>query len=192
MVAPETVPQERRPRRRRGLAIALAVVAVIVLAVGGALLYAVSESGLSFLVARVVAQSGGRLSIEGASGSVASTMRFARLTWNGGDTIVDAHDVIVDWQPGALWHSRVEIRSLGASRVSIAMKPSSGATPPPTDLALPLDVAIADVAINTLEWRAGPRSGTITGLALGYRGGARARRRRSARRRARRRASRAA
>ena len=165
-----TVPT--RKRRRRGLAIALAFVAVVVLAIGGAIVWVLGESGLPFLVARVVAQSGGRLAIEGASGSVASTMRFARLTWNGGDTTVEARDVIVEWQPQALWHKRVEIRSLGASRMSIAMKPSSGPTPPPTDLALPLDVDIANVAINTLEWRAGPRGGTITGLALAYRGSA--------------------
>jgi translocation and assembly module TamB len=159
-------------RRRRAWRIALAVLLVLLLILGGSVWYVLSESGLPFLVARVVAQSGGRLSIEGPSGSVGSTMRFARLTWNGSDTTVEATDVVVEWRPQALWRSRLDIKALGAQRVSIAVKPSSGATSPPTDLALPLAVDLEHVAVSTLTVRAGPRVGTITGLAFGYRGDA--------------------
>jgi translocation and assembly module TamB len=168
----DDAPGATKPRRRRGGRIALGVVVVLLLLLGGAIWFALSESGLPFLVARVVAQSGGRLSIEGASGSIGSTMRFARLTWNGTDTTVEATDVVVEWRPQALWHSRLEIKALGAQRVSVAMKPSSGATSPPTDLALPLAVDLEHVAVTTLTVRAGPRVGTITGLAFGYHGDA--------------------
>src|SRR5438105_757137 len=96
-------------RKRRVWRIAAALLGLLLLALGAAIWYALSESGLPFLVARVVAQSGGRLAIEGASGSVGSTMRFARLTWNGSDTTVEATDVVVEWRPQALWRSRLAI-----------------------------------------------------------------------------------
>ena len=58
MDAPRTVPEDKPPRRRRrGLRITLLVLALLVVAVGGVIVYALSESGLAFLVARVVAQS---------------------------------------------------------------------------------------------------------------------------------------
>ena len=166
----QTPPPTRR-RRRRGR-IALAIVLVVLLAVGGFVWYGLSESGLPFVVARIVAQSGGRLEIEGASGSAASTMRFRRLVWRGSDTTVEADDVVVEWRPGALWRSELSISGLGAARVSIAIKPSSGATPPPTNLALPLAVSLDRVAVGELIFRAGPRTNRITGLAFGYRGDA--------------------
>ncbi|HEY1325895.1 MAG TPA: translocation/assembly module TamB domain-containing protein [Casimicrobiaceae bacterium] len=170
MTQAQPAPPSRRPRRAGRIALGVAV--AVVLLVGGLVWYALSESGLPFLVARVVAQSGGRLSIEGASGSIGSTMRFARLAWNGSDTTVEATDVVVEWRPQALWNSRIDIAALGAGRVSIAMKPSSGATTPPTDLALPLAVDLERVAVTTLTVRAGPRVGTITGLAFAYHGDA--------------------
>ena len=170
-MADETTPPRRRSRKGR---IALAIVAVLLLAVGGFIWYGLSESGLPFIVARVVAQSGGRLSIENPSGSVGSTMRFGRLIWHGTDTTVEADDVVVEWRPGALWRSELAVSGLGAARVSIAVKPSSGGTPPPTDLALPLTVALDRVAVSELVVRAGPRTSRITGLAFRYRGDANA------------------
>jgi len=159
------------PKSRKGR-IALAIVLVVLAAIGGAIWYGLSESGLPFFVARVVAQSGGRLEIEGASGSIGSTMRFRRLVWNGSDTTVEADDVVVEWHPGALWRSELAISGLGAARVAIAIKPSAGATAPPTNLALPLTVTLDRVAVTELVFRAGPRTNHITGLAFSYNGDA--------------------
>jgi len=157
------------PRRRVGRVVGV-IVLLLVVAIGGFIWYGLSESGLPFVVARVVAQTGGRLEIEGASGAVGSAMRFRRLVWHGNDTTVEADDVVVEWRPGALWHYELAVSGLGAARVSIAIKPSSGATPPPTDLALPLTVALDRVAVGELVVRAGPRTTRITGLQFGYRG----------------------
>jgi translocation and assembly module TamB len=158
-----------RPRRR--IARVVGVLVLLFLAViGGFVWYGLSESGLPFVVARVVAQTGGRLEIEGASGAVGSAMRFRRLVWHGNDTTVEADDVVVEWRPGALWHRELAVSGLGAARVSIAVKPSSGGTTPPTNLALPLTVALDRVAVGELVVRAGPRTTHITGLQFGYRG----------------------
>ncbi|MGH8801644.1 MAG: hypothetical protein ACREX6_05045, partial [Casimicrobiaceae bacterium] len=148
----------------------LAVLAVIVVAIAALIGFAVSERGLPFIVARIVAQSGGHISIEGPSGSIAGTMRFRRITWRGKDITVTADDVIVDWNPGALWSSRLSIHGLGARHVDIAIKPSSGATPPPTDLGLPLTVAIDRLDVGRIDWHTGPRTGHVSGLEFGYHG----------------------
>src|SRR5581483_864243 len=168
-----------RPRRRarRALAFALAALAVVALALVALAGYVASERGLAFLVARIVAQSGGRIAIEGSSGSVAGTMRFRRIVWRGPDATVAAEDVVVDWSPGALWSRRLAIRGLGAHRVSIALAPSSGAAaPPPTDLRLPLAVDVDRLAVGEIDWHVGPRSGRILGLEFGYSGDAAAHR----------------
>jgi len=163
-------PEEKQ--RRRALRFTLAALALVVIAVAALIGYALSERGLPYIVARIVAQSGGRITVEDPTGSVAGTMRFRRITWRGADATVTAEDVVVDWSPGALWSRRLSIRGLGARRVDIALKPSTGPTAPPTDLQLPLAVDIERLAVAELGWHAGPRTGRISGLEFGYAGDA--------------------
>jgi translocation and assembly module TamB len=158
------------------LKVALATVASVALALALLVAYGLSERGLPFIVARIVGQTGGRVTVEAPSGSVGGTMRFGRITWRGADATVTAEDVVVDWNPGALWSRRLSIRGLGARHVDISIKPSTGATPPPTDLRLPLSVAIERLAVAELDWRAGPRAGHVSGLEFGYAGDATAHR----------------
>jgi translocation and assembly module TamB len=156
----------------RSLKIALAIVAIVAIAIAALVGYGVSERGLPFVVARIVAQTGGRISVEEPTGSIAGTMRFKRITWRGTDVTVTADDVVVDWNPGALWRKRLSIHGLGARHVDIAIKPSSAPTPPPTDLQLPLAVDIDRLDIGELDWRTGPRAGHVSGLEFGYAGDA--------------------
>ena len=146
------------------------VLLIVVIAV--AIAYLLSEAGLSTIVERVVRQSNGRLVVDGASGSIGSSMHFAHLAWRGSDTTIEADDVTVAWSPRTLLSSRVFVRNLAAQRVSIQIKASTGPTAPPVDLALPLDVSIERAAVAELSWQAGPRTGHITGLAFGYAGNA--------------------
>lgn len=152
---------------RRAILTVLALFAVAIAALVG---FALSEHGLPFIVARIVGQSGGHISIDGPTGSIAGTMRFRRVTWRDSDITVTADDVIVDWNPGALWSSRLSIHGLGAAHVDIAIKPSTGATLPPTDLGLPLAVTIDHVGIGRIDWHTGPRGGHVTGLEFAYHG----------------------
>src|SRR5947208_1899680 len=163
-------PPRRRRRGRWAVSATLGVLALLFVALAATLAFLLGESGLPFIVARIVAQSGGRLAVEQPSGSAASSMRFKRLVWRGTDAVVEAQDVVVDWNPGALWSLQVSIRGLGAQRVSISLKPSAGGTSPPQNLALPLDVRIERIGVARLEWQTGPRRGVITGLEFGYTG----------------------
>ena len=163
---------KRARTRRHAWKVALAIVVLLVVAAAALVGYGLSERGLPFVVARIVAQTGGRISVEAPSGSVAGTMRFRRITWRGADATVTADDVVVDWNPGALWSRRLSIRGLGARHVDIEIKPSIGATQPPTDLRLPLAVDIERLAVARLDWRTGPRTGYMSGLEFGYAGDA--------------------
>jgi translocation and assembly module TamB len=163
-------------KRRRRWAIALAIVALVFVAIAALFGYGLSERGLPFIVARIVGQTGGRITVEQPSGSVAGTMRFRRITWRDADITVMAEDVVVDWNPGALWRKRLSIGGLGARHVAIELKPSSGATRPPTDLRLPLSVDIERLAVARLDWQTGPRAGYVSGLEFGYAGDATAHR----------------
>jgi translocation and assembly module TamB len=165
-----------RRRRRRARTITLVVIALLAVGIAALVGYALSDRGLPYIVARIVAQTGGRITIEDPTGSVAGTMRFRRITWRGADATVTADDVVVDWSPGSLWSRRLSIRGLGARHVDIELKPSTGPTAPPTDLRLPLAVDIEQLAIAQLDWRAGPRPGRISGLEFGYSGDARSHR----------------
>src|SRR5579864_8333177 len=162
----------RMTKRLRVRKVALAVTALVVIAIAALVGYGLSEQGLPFIVGRIVAQTGGRISVEEPTGSITGTMRFKRITWRGADATVIADDVVVDWNPGALWGKRVSIHGLGARHLDIAIKPSSEPTRPPTDLRLPLAVNIDRLAVGELDWRTGPRAGHVSGLEFGYAGDA--------------------
>ncbi|HKU88065.1 MAG TPA: hypothetical protein VJV77_17145, partial [Casimicrobiaceae bacterium] len=159
-------------KRHRALKIALAAFVLLLVAIAALIGFAVSERGLPLIVARIVAQSGGRITVEEPTGSIAGEMRFRRIRWRSSDATVTADDVIVDWNPGALWRRRLSISGLGARHVDIELAPSTGPASPPTDLALPIAVDIAGVDVAELEWKSGPRGGRVTGLAFGYAGDA--------------------
>jgi translocation and assembly module TamB len=165
-------PPPRKRKRRRVMHISLGAIALLLILLAAGIAYLLSEAGLPFLIARVVAQSGGRLTVEGASGSIGRTMRFRRLVWRGEEVTVTADDVALDWNPGALTSLRLSIRGLGAQRIAIAIKPSQAETAPPKNLTLPLDVTIEQLAVAEILWQAGPQKGHITGLEFSYAGNA--------------------
>src|SRR5437773_5864413 len=121
----DTPPAPPAPRRRRygrwALSILLGAIALAVVFLVASVSFLLSESGLPFVIARIVAQSDGRLSVEGASGSLASTMHFARLDWRGLDSSMAATDIVVEWLPLALFSNHLAIRGLGARRIILAV-----------------------------------------------------------------------
>jgi hypothetical protein len=165
---------EPRARRWRWLwrGIVVAAFAAFAAAAVGGYALLTSQAGVDWLARELVARSGGAIEIEGATGSLLDSVRVRRLVWHGTAAKVTANDAALTWRPSALWSRNVAVESLSARELFVEIAPSGGASPPPADLALPFEVAIDRVAVDSLEWRAGTNRGRIDGLAFGYAGGA--------------------
>ena len=162
-----------RPRRRRWwrwLAWPVALLLVVLL-LGYALLG--TQTALDYVLQRAVAQADGHLTIEGAEGSLLSTIRVARIAWHGDDVDVDARDIALTWSPFDLASRRFIVHGLGAKSLSLAFKGTQNATARlPSTLGLPLEVDVRNIGVQRLDWKTGERSGFVTGVTFGYSGGA--------------------
>ena len=111
-----------------------------------------SESGLGALAGLAASASGERLQVEAASGRLLGGFTFGRLRWQDADRQIEAVDLSVDWAPAALLHGTLQIATLSVDQLRLTQRPSSTATPVPTDLRLPLAVDIEKLAVSTLRW----------------------------------------
>lgn len=138
----------RRPR----LAIVLAVVVLVIGTVLGGLAWlAASESGLHTLTRLLVDASGGRLTLEQAGGRLLGPLRIDRLRWQTPELQVELHGLRLDWRPAALLAGRLHIDTLGLDRLAVDSPSSDTASPPPTDLRLPLAVEITYLTLGQLQ-----------------------------------------
>ena len=131
-----------------------------------------TQTALEMVIARAIAASQGRLSVDGATGSPLSTVRVARIGWRGDDVLVEADDVALTWSAIGLFTRHIDVSGLGAHRLAFTIKPSQGPLALPADLSLPLEADVRNVGVERLEWRVGTRTGTITDVAFDYAGGA--------------------
>ncbi len=146
-------------------------VAVIGLGTAAFIAWLGSPSALDFAVREIALRSGGALLLEGAQGSLLSTMQARSLTYRAGAFSLVAEDVALEWTPAALWSRTVAIRGLGARRITVTLPPASGPTPLPATLELPFEVAIDRAAVGELVLIDGDVRHGLRGLVLGYRGG---------------------
>ena len=169
------MPPDSPPRRRRRWTRWLGGSLLLLLALlGGGYVFLGSQAALDYVVQRAVTEAEGRLAIEGAEGSLLSTVRAARIAWRGDEVDVEANDVAFTWSPTDLLSRRFNVQGLGAKRIAFDVKPSkTTATGLPANLALPIEVSVHNVGVERLEWKTGEGSGAVTGVTFGYRGGAR-------------------
>ncbi len=164
-----TAPERRRrwPRVLVGLVLALALITTAGYAWLG------SENALRWVLGRAVAASEGRLSIDGAEGSLLSIVQVARIEWHGEDIDVAAREVSLAWSPFDLVSRRFTVSGLAARNIAITVRKAANSTSGlPATLALPLEVNIRNVGVQRLEWTTPKGSGELTGIAFGYAGGA--------------------
>ncbi len=148
-----------------GLVLALAIAGYMILG---------TQRALDFVVARTIAAADGHLAIEGARGSLLSTVNVTRITWTGEEMTVEAREAALSWSPWSLLSRRVVIYGLGAQTLSLELRQGSASGGgPPASLALPLEVEVRAIGVQRLEWRTATQGGAITGIAFGYAGGAR-------------------
>ncbi|WP_332813330.1 translocation/assembly module TamB domain-containing protein [Ramlibacter sp.] len=109
------------------------------------------------------------LQAAGVTGSLRHGLRVQQLAWQQGGLDVQAQHVELAWRPLALLQGRLVLGHLRAARVAIEdRRPDTGERPrPPASLALPLPVAVDDIAVGQLEW-AGPPAVVMRELVASY------------------------
>jgi translocation and assembly module TamB len=167
-IAANTPPRSRRwPRVLAGLALALGLVG----AAGYAWLG--TDSALRFVLGRATAASEGRLTFEGAEGSLLSIVQVARIDWRGDDVDIGAREVSMAWSPFDLVSRRFTVAGLAARQIAVTVRTAADSTSGlPATLALPLEVNIRNVGVQSLTWTTPKGSGALTGIAFSYAGGA--------------------
>ncbi len=161
----------RRLARAVTLASAAAtLLAVVAVAAGYAFL--ASDAGVAFALRELAARSGGRLIVEGATGSLLDAVHARRIAWQGPAARFAATDVVLTWSPTALWSRGIVVHTLGAQRIELDVEPSGTDVAPPESLALPFEIAVDRLAVEKLDWRVGPNRGTLSKFVLRYAGGA--------------------
>jgi len=163
------------PRRKRRWLRAIVVVLVVLVVLLAATYVALgSQTALDYVVRRAVTAAAGHLTIEGAEGSLLSTVRIARIAWQGDEMDVEARETAVAWSPFALLSRKVKVHGLGAKQLSLDIKGSGGGGGLPATLALPVEVDVRNIGVQRLDWKTGSNSGYVTGISFDYAGGARA------------------
>ena len=132
-----------------------------------------TQAALDYVLRHAVAESEGHLTIEGAQGSLLSTIRVARIAWQGDEVDVEAREIAMTWSPLDLLSRRFIVQGLGAKRLSLDFKATRDSPKGlPTSLALPLEVDVHNIGVERLDWRTGEGNGFVTGITFGYSGGA--------------------
>lgn len=168
---PPAAPPPRRRGPSRIVAWGLASGIALALTVVAAFTWLSSEHALRTVLDIAAQRSGGRLALEGVTGSLTGRLAVERIRWHDDGTGVVADNVVLVFAPAALLRGRVAIRDATAQRLSLALPPGDG-TPLelPASIGLPLALDVDRLAVGTIEWRAGDERGTLSDLSLAYSG----------------------
>ncbi|MGH8712433.1 MAG: hypothetical protein ACREYB_00350, partial [Casimicrobiaceae bacterium] len=159
----------RRIAVRVGAGLLLAALGALAL-VAAALWFAAGDAGLRWASGELAARTGGRLTIEGATGSLGGTVHIARLRYADENLRLVADDVAFTWSPRALFGRSIIVDALSAATVTLELMPSAGPDVPPASLALawPVDVRRAEIA--SLSIASGPNRWRVARLGFRYTG----------------------
>ncbi|MEO8751345.1 MAG: translocation/assembly module TamB domain-containing protein [Casimicrobiaceae bacterium] len=172
--APEGTPSAAvPPRRRRWWRWVVWPVAGLIVALALGYVALGTQAALDYVLQRAIADADDHLTIEGAEGSLLSTIRVARLAWQGDDVDLEARGIALTWSPFDLVSRRLIIQGLGAQSLALHFKGTrNAATGLPANLGLPLEVDVKNIGVQRLDWKTGEGSGFVTGVTFGYSGGA--------------------
>lgn len=169
-----TTPSPRRSVARHAVSVVTWLLALLVVAIAAGWFALGTQAALDYVVQRAIDESKGQLTIEGATGSLLSTIRVRRIAWHGPDMDVEASEIAMTWSPLDLVSRRFHVQGLGAQRLALHFKGGSKqASGLPASLALPLEVSVSNIGVQRLEWQTGETSGVVTGVTFDYTGGAR-------------------
>ena len=128
-----------------------------VVAIGGVLLAALgwlggSEGGLRFLCAQLVQFSAGRLQIEAPSGRLLDEWHAHSVLWLDNTQEVKVEQLTVSWSPRELLRGQLTLERIEAASLYIFTTASSGPTPRPVSLQLPLALRIKQLLLGRVTF----------------------------------------
>lgn len=135
--------------------VGLGLVALALLIAGAAALlwaWAGTEASLQWALRQAAARQ--PLVVEGARGSLRTGARAERVAWAQDGLKVEVRGLQLAWQPLALARGLLKLDHLRADSVRIedARPPSHERAQPPRSLALPIRVAVDELAVGRLHW----------------------------------------
>jgi translocation and assembly module TamB len=140
-----TAPHKARRWPRR-VAAGLAITGVIA---GGALWYLGRESTLQTLANQVASASGGKLTLQGVTGSLYSTMHIEQLVFRTPEQVITANKIDIDWSPAQIITSGLAVNKLYAARLRVqTLRESDEPSTMPATLAPPFPVSVADARLG--------------------------------------------
>ena len=89
---------------------------------------------------------------EGVRGSLRSGLSVDRLRWQQDGLQVEAREVRLEWKPLALFSGALQFDELHARSVRVEDRRPPKPSAAPTSLALPVQPAVDDLQVGTLEW----------------------------------------
>jgi len=140
------------------LLLVLGLAAVVVLTTAGLWWWSGTEGSLAWTLAQL-----GRwqpVRAEGVRGSLRSGLSIDRVRWEEQGLEVEARELRIEWKPLALLTGGVQLDELQARSVRVQDRRPPRPAVAPTSLALPIQPAIDQLRIGTLEWTT--PSATIT------------------------------
>jgi len=141
-------------KRVRRLLLAVLALAALVAAGGVAWLLG-TESGLRWALARAEVSAGGRLSVDGATGTLGGGVKIARVVYADSRVRVEATNVSARARALPLLRGVVGIEPLVVEALRVDVLPGDAATSTATSAQLPVGLRLADVDVSTLELRVG-------------------------------------
>ena len=150
-----------------GLGALLAIVAV-----GGLLWLANTESALHWTIARLEAAAGGRLRFEGVRGTLLGVITAERATFKETDIDVLATGVRIEVDRGSLRRGAVDLVALRIDAIELATRDSGKPPSAPQALALPMPLEVRRFEIGRIAIVRGEQPFIVTEIAGTYEGGA--------------------
>ena len=144
-------PPAPQPAARRGRYWIEALVALpVLLLVLAPVWLATTRAGLLTLAQVAERLGGGTLAIEVQGGSLLASPRFAELRYADADTRLQVREIALDWDPLALAHGELNVRSLTAASVAVSSRSSGEPLRAPQSLALPIALRIERLSVGRL------------------------------------------
>lgn len=161
---------KRRSWPRRASRLALGSLLGLLLAIVLLVWAAGTGYGLQAAVTLAERLGAGRLSVQGAQGSLYGPLQIAELRYTSPELDLELTELALDWKPQALWRGELRVSTLGLTSLRVRQTPGDGtaaAAPDlPQHLSLPLHVSLQQLQIGRVELQRGEQTMVMRDLSL--------------------------